>query len=46
MIEIENIPLENWLKPLKPYQRNTIEQLVAKYGKEKVAEEYYSKNGS
>lgn len=45
MIEIENIPLENWLKPLKPYQRNTIEQLVAKYGKEKVAEEYYSKMG-
>lgn len=24
MIEIENILLENWLKPLKPYQRNTI----------------------
>ena len=22
MIEIENIPLEDWLKPLKPYQRN------------------------
>lgn len=40
MIEIENIPLENWLKPLKPYQRNIIEQLVAKYGEEKAAEEW------
>ena len=40
MIEIENIPLEDWLKPLKPYQRNFIEQLVAIYGEEKAAEEW------
>lgn len=39
MIEIENIPLEDWLKPLKPYQRNFIEQLVAIYGEEKADEE-------
>ena len=45
MIEIENIPLEDWLKPLKPYQRNTIEQLVAKYGEEKAAEEWINARG-
>lgn len=45
MIEIENIPLDDWLKPLKPYQRNTIEQLVAKYGEEKAAEEWINARG-
>ena len=45
MIEIENIPLEDWLKPLKPYQRNFIEQLVAKYGEEKAAEEWINARG-
>lgn len=45
MIEIENIPLEEWLKPLKPYQRNFIEQLVAKYGEEKAAEEWINARG-
>ena len=45
MIEIENIPLEDWLKPLKPYQRNFIKQLVAKYGEEKAAEEWINARG-
>ena len=45
MIEIENIPLEDWLKPLKPYQRNFIEQLVAIYGEEKAAEEWINARG-
>ena len=45
MIEIENIPLEDWLKPLKPYQRNFIKQLVAKYGEEKAAEEWINASG-
>lgn len=45
MIEIENIPLEDWLKPLKPYQRNIIKQLVAKYGEEKAAEEWINARG-
>lgn len=45
MIEIENIPLEDWLKSLKPYQRNFIEQLVAIYGEEKAAEEWINARG-
>ena len=45
MIEIENIPLEDWLKPLKPYQRNFIKQLVAKYGEEKAAVEWINARG-
>ena len=45
MIEIENIPLEDWVKPLKPYQRNFIKQLVAKYGEEKAAEEWINARG-
>lgn len=45
MIEIGNIPLEDWLKPLKPYQRNFIEQLVAIYGEEKAAEEWINARG-
>ena len=45
MIELENIPLEDWLKPLKPYQRNFIIQLVAKYGEEKAAEEWINARG-
>ena len=45
MIEIENLSLEKWLNQLKPYQRNVIEQLIAKYGEEKAAEEWINARG-
>ena len=36
MIEIENLSLDECYQYLKPYQRNIIEQLVEKYGIEKI----------
>ena len=39
MIEIDNLSLNEWYTCLKPYQRAIIEQLVAKYGEERAAEE-------
>lgn len=45
MIQIENLSLEEWYTCLKPYQKNIIEQLVAKYGEEKAAEEWLIARG-
>lgn len=45
MINIEKLTLEEWLKELKPYQKNTIIQLVDKYGEERAAEEWLSSVG-
>ncbi len=45
MIEIDNLSLNEWYTCLKPYQKATIEQLVAKYGEEKAAEEWLNARG-
>lgn len=45
MIEIENLSLDEWYSCLKPYQKTSIEQLVAKYGEEKAAEEWLMSRG-
>ena len=45
MIEIDNLSLDEWYTCLKPYQKNAIEQLVAKYGEEKAAEEWLTARG-
>lgn len=45
MIEIDNLSLDEWYTCLKPYQKATIEQLVAKYGEEKAAEEWLTARG-
>ena len=45
MIEIDNLSLEEWYTCLKPYQKAFIEQLVAKYGEEKAAEEWLTARG-
>lgn len=45
MIEIDNLSLDEWYSCLKPYQKTVIEQLVAKYGEEKAAEEWLMSRG-
>lgn len=45
MIEIESLSLDEWYTCLKPYQKNIIEQLVAKYGEERAAEEWLTARG-
>ena len=45
MIEIDNLSLNEWYTCLKPYQKAIIEQLVAKYGEEKAAEEWLTARG-
>lgn len=45
MIEIDNLSLNEWYTCLKPYQRAIIEQLVAKYGEERAAEEWLTARG-
>lgn len=45
MIEIDNLSLYEWYTCLKPYQRAIIEQLVAKYGEERAAEEWLTARG-
>lgn len=45
MIEIDNLSLNEWYTCLKPYQKTIIEQLVAKYGEEKAAEEWLTARG-
>lgn len=45
MIEIDNLPLDEWYTCLKSYQKDIIEQLVAKYGEEIAAEEWFMARG-
>lgn len=45
MIEIDALSLSDWYTCLKPYQKNAIEQLVAKYGEERAAEEWLMARG-
>lgn len=45
MIEIDNLSLDEWYTCLKLYQKNIIEQLVAKYGEERAAEEWLMARG-
>lgn len=45
MIEIDNLSLDEWYTCLKPYQKNAIEILVAKYGEEKAAEVWITARG-
>ena len=45
MIEIEELPLESWLQPLKPYQQKYLCQLVSLHGEEKAAEIWLDANG-
>jgi hypothetical protein len=45
MTEVENIKLEEWLNELKPYQKNSIDVLIKKFGEEKAAEIWITSNG-
>lgn len=42
---IEDAPLDDWISALKPYQSNSISQMVTEFGEEEAAKNWLSANG-
>jgi len=42
---VEDVPLDEWLSTLKPYQSSSISQMVADAGEEEAAKNWLSANG-